>query len=433
MLKYFVDTTEALLAVAVIAGIISGYARLAFGKIGKITMPIGLILGIVCSGIMSYMKNATKKIDASVWSLNIFQYTTILAVVFAVSAVLGIVLKKNKTADIVTSLTGSLSLAVIEVLLLLYSLPDILAYPYNILLVEKSVISTNFILKTIGIILALILLYVTGTALKNGMLRLNIYAGFGIAFAELAVNAYKQIFGILRIMYTKSAGEDYIKLFGFIKFKRERDLFLQIAKVQNNEKYFLYIAMAIGLIVPVIIWIKSFTAKETYSNPAEHRKIRFKWRVNRRWATVVILSLCMCMLNLTALKTMANKVVELSPVEEAVEDGTNVYVPFESVSDGHLHRFGYKAPSGTEIRFIVIKKPNSSSYGIGLDACDICGETGYYEKDGQVVCKLCDVVMNINTIGFKGGCNPIVIPYSIENGNIILPIEGLMEYENEFK
>ena len=67
-----------------------------------------------------------------------------------------------------------------------------------------------------------------------------------------------------------------------------------------------------------------------------------------------------------------------------------------------------------------------------MDACDICGETGYYEKNGQVVCNLCDVVMNINTIGFKGGCNPIVIDYSIENGHIVVPIDGLLEYEDEF-
>ena len=125
--------------------------------------------------------------------------------------------------------------------------------------------------------------------------------------------------------------------------------------------------------------------------------------------------------------------MELSPIEDAlVQDGA-VYVPFDQVSDGHLHRFGYTSDSGTVIRFIVIKKPNSSAYGIGLDACDICGETGYYEKDGQVVCNLCDVVMNINTIGFKGGCNPIIIDYEIENGYIIVPVDGLLEHESEFK
>jgi len=41
--------------------------------------------------------------------------------------------------------------------------------------------------------------------------------------------------------------------------------------------------------------------------------------------------------------------------------------------------------------------------------------------------------MNINTIGFKGGCNPIVIDYSIKDGNIVVPIEGLMKNESIFK
>ena len=86
-----------------------------------------------------------------------------------------------------------------------------------------------------------------------------------------------------------------------------------------------------------------------------------------------------------------------------------------------------------EIRFIVIKKPNSSSYGVGLDACDICGEAGYFEREGQIVCKRCDVVMNINTIGFKGGCNPIVIDYEVKDGQIIVPIEGLVLHERKFK
>ncbi|MBR3044018.1 MAG: DUF2318 domain-containing protein [Oscillospiraceae bacterium] len=138
-------------------------------------------------------------------------------------------------------------------------------------------------------------------------------------------------------------------------------------------------------------------------------------------------------LNITWLKAITSRAVDLAPVEECKIVGHDMVVPFERVQDGHLHRFAYTTEDHVEIRFIIIKKPNSSSYGIGLDACDICGETGYYEKDGQVVYKLCDVVMNINTIGFKGGCNPIVITYSIENGSIIVPIDGLLDYKKEFQ
>ena len=136
---------------------------------------------------------------------------------------------------------------------------------------------------------------------------------------------------------------------------------------------------------------------------------------------------------MTAVNAYANKEVELSPIEEAKTDGDNFTIPFDQVNDGHLHRFGYTTDNDVVIRFIIIQKPNSASYGIGLDACEICGETGYYEKNGQVVCNLCDVIMNINTIGFKGGCNPIPIDYRIENGNIVVPVERLLEHESEFK
>jgi uncharacterized membrane protein len=37
--------------------------------------------------------------------------------------------------------------------------------------------------------------------------------------------------------------------------------------------------------------------------------------------------------------------------------------------------------------------------------------------------------MNINTIGFKGGCNPLVIDYKISDGSINIDRETLLEYE----
>ena len=105
-----------------------------------------------------------------------------------------------------------------------------------------------------------------------------------------------------------------------------------------------------------------------------------------------------------------------------VED--QVSVNLADISDGHLHRFEYTTSGGVKVRFIVIQK-SGSSFGVGLDACDICGPTGYYEKDGKVICKLCEVAMNIATIGFKGGCNPIPIDYKVSNGTLTVPISAL--------
>ena len=177
----------------------------------------------------------------------------------------------------------------------------------------------------------------------------------------------------------------------------------------------------------------SLHVNEPYENPAQHRKIRANWRSARRWATTAIVCFVLSASNLTWVNAIANRPIELSPVEESVVQGDNVYVALTQVEDGHLHRFAYTTPDGYTVRFIVIKKPNGSSFGVGLDACDICGETGYFERDGQIVCKLCDVVMNVNTIGFKGGCNPIVIDYSVESGYIVVPTYTLIEHQEEFK
>ena len=76
------------------------------------------------------------------------------------------------------------------------------------------------------------------------------------------------------------------------------------------------------------------------------------------------------------------------------------------------------------MRFIIIRK-NGGAYGIGLDACENCGDAGYYEKDGKIICKKCEVAINLATIGFKGGCNPIPFPYKTGHGKITIQTTDL--------
>lgn len=204
--------------------------------------------------------------------------------------------------------------------------------------------------------------------------------------------------------------------------------FIKIAV--NYNDYFLYGIMAATILLPALLWIKSLHPKETFANPAQHRKIRAASRRQRRWCAVVLAGYVLAVLSMTALKTYAEREVVLSPAEPMNIVGSEIVIPLENVNDGHLHRFVYTASNGTEVRFIIIKK-NANSYGVGLDACDICGPTGYYERgDHEVVCKLCDVVMNISTIGFKGGCNPVPLAYTISGGNMVIQTQNL---ENEKK
>ena len=148
-----------------------------------------------------------------------------------------------------------------------------------------------------------------------------------------------------------------------------------------------------------------------------------------------LVCICLCTVIMTVVKTNDTKQVELSAPEAYTvdEQAGVILVPMEAVSDGHLHRFEYKTEKNINVRWIVVKKPGSASYGVGLDACEVCGNAGYFERSGQVICKRCDVVMNINTIGFKGGCNPIPLSYEVKDGSLVFKLSDIIAGEKEFR
>jgi uncharacterized membrane protein len=206
-------------------------------------------------------------------------------------------------------------------------------------------------------------------------------------------------------------------------------LFSVIKLTTNYSDWFLYGIMAVTIVIPILVWSRSWRQKEEYSNPAQLRRIKAESRGRRRWCVVMLALYVVSVLSLTVLKSLDEREVVLSPAEPMDIVGSEIMIPLANVSDGHLHRFAYTAENGTEVRFIVIMK-NSIAFGVGLDACDICGQTGYYERDDKVICKLCDVVMNKSTIGFTGGCNPVPLAYTLRDGGMVIQTGDL---ENEKK
>lgn len=163
---------------------------------------------------------------------------------------------------------------------------------------------------------------------------------------------------------------------------------------------------------------------ESQPNQAQERRLRaFRRRAKAAgvWSLVAVIGITVA---LTYGVAQTQKVVVLSPPESySLKDGVAT-IPFSQVEDGHLHRFEYQTQDGTTMRFIIIKK-NGGAYGIGLDACENCGDAGYYEKDGKIICKKCDVAINLATIGFKGGCNPVPLPYKTGQGSITIQAADL--------
>ena len=430
MLKYLIQITQDLFVPAILLALM--YAYIPFvGKKGRFALNIGTGFTLVFAIVMAYLKQTTNKINIEAWNVRYISIALIALVLFLVFSS-SLMRKLTKKAG---EGLAYISAAVLVLAVFMEVLPTVMLYPWGFIQADESVFSTDFIFKSIGFIFGLAIMTVAGLAVYRGACASGERVCTAVLKAALVANAARQLGRILSLLklrvrsgFIKGPAAVTITNITGTKFARAYTQF-----VSNKSFVFIYIVMLIVLVIPLVIWARSFKVNEPYDNPAQQRKIRAKWRDRRRWASTAMVCCLLSVLNLTAVKAYNEKEAEITPAEECEIRDNCMYVSLEQVGDGHLHRFAHISDNGVEIRFIVIKKPNSSAFGVGLDACDICGKTGYYEKNDQVVCNRCDVVMNVNTIGFKGGCNPIPIDYKVENGYIIVPIDVLLEHEKEFK
>lgn len=416
MLKYLITGTESLAAAGVLIGLLTACTVRKYGNRARMLMTAAAVLGFAAAVVMAYMKNKTKFIDTGAWNLRIFALWLAAMLLFLITDLR--LLRKKIPAF--TDTAAPLFAAVMAFLIIFYALPDILAYPYTFVLGGESVLSTGFLYRLIGLVLGVLLAVLAGLAAWAVSMKAPEGLLGAVLKTALVVNGAQYVSKIIQTLLTR-------------RIISGRTLFKIVKFTSNHGSVFTFIILLLAALLPLFMFVKTAKITEPYENPAQLRKLKANRRSIRRWSATVLLSFFIAVMNMTAVKAYANRPVELSPTEECEVRGDNVYVSFEQVEDGHLHRFAYTTEKGKAVRFIIIKKPNSSAYGVGLDACDICGETGYFERNGQIVCKLCDVVMNINTIGFKGGCNPKVIDYSIENGHIVIPTYTLIEHEGDFK
>jgi uncharacterized membrane protein len=416
MLRYLIQVVQTSLVTSILAALLFA----VFFKRGdhnrKKWLAAGTIAGAIASLILAVLRRTTALINRgffNTWTLSI----AILAGIVFILLLWGVLEKKfPRLHRRAMDCAG----AILTAALLFYVLPTLFLYPTEFLLAGESLFSTDFLFKAIGffaglgiVLITALALFNAGTVLPDKLLRIFLSAG-------LVINMVNQLSSIIQFLFARRV------------LPMVRWLFRIIVVAINNNVFFLYAIMAIALFLPVFLFAGSFHPSQNYSNPAEHRKIRAAMRRNRRWSLAVVLGFAVSITTLTAVKSYAEQGVTLSPAEPMSIVGEDIIIPIEQVSDGHLHRFAFNASDNTEVRFIVIRKIEIA-YGVGLDACDICGATGYYERKGQVICRLCDVVMNISTIGFKGGCNPVPLAYAMRGGSMVVRTGDLENEKGRFK
>ncbi|MBQ9274897.1 MAG: DUF2318 domain-containing protein [Succinivibrio sp.] len=416
MLKYLIEVVQELTLPLLLVAVLCALHRLRGGTF--IAVRWALVLAFAAALAVGYLKLNTRVVNQEY--LNFATTSLWLMAVLVYLAVLWTEGMLSSRLPYLMSALPAILLPWLVFTLTFYPLPNFLLHPTDFVLADQSIYSNDFLFKSIGYLASLTLVLTLAYALYLVLVRLP----------------YRTVRVLVTVLLLIELSLIVSELYSFLLVRRfvpmNRTLFALIKFSFNNADFFLIAALAVGAAGALRLMILNGAPLGEFANPAlRRRQLAIQKRANRL-AVLYLTCAVLAVFVLTMVQSYANRGFTLSAAEPFELKGDLIEIPLERINDGHLHRFSYAASDGTEVRFIVIRK-NAVAFGVGLDACEICGNTGYYERDGQVICMLCDVVMNINTIGYKGGCNPIPLGYSIEEGNMVIKTVDLEREKKRFK
>ena len=119
-----------------------------------------------------------------------------------------------------------------------------------------------------------------------------------------------------------------------------------------------------------------------------------------------------------------SKMPARAPAIAVTATGGVIALDLATLRDGHLHFFETTVPEGP-VRFFAIDV--KGDLRTCFDACVICGDKGYFEDGGAVVCRNCTSPIVLASLGRAGGCNPIPLPHRLENGRVVLSEQDLRD------
>lgn len=424
MLKFYIDVINYLAIFAFLLGIIT--ALLIKYKNTYLNILVGLIslVGIGCSVTMAIFKQLypQKMVKISLqynrWALAIGMIFMLIALFFQIFKTL--TEKEENKLCFLSFMSVSFSMGAVWFLGFTI-IPQVYAMTKEFVAFGEDSFGTQSLLRLGGYLLGLSTIFLIALSTQKVYFRLkpNLAKIFSLLIYLVASLDFflRGISALARLRYLKSSNS----------------LVFNIMILEDKSTAYIVILFTIvACIFSILLYKDSRKVEGSFKNNALLRLEKAKLKNNKSWLTSLTFFSILSVFTITIIHGHITKPVELTPPQPYQEEGNMIVIPLTDVEDGHLHRFSYIATGGNNVRFIIVKKPKGGSYGVGLDACDICGLAGYYERNDEVVCKRCDVVMNKSTIGFKGGCNPVPFEYEIKDKKIYIDKATLEKEKDRF-
>jgi len=197
-----------------------------------------------------------------------------------------------------------------------------------------------------------------------------------------------------------------------------------IGPIVRNEYFFFVVILGVAALAVLREWFSaSKPIEQPELNPAERRKREWEFRKQRRWSFAAAFLCLGVILMFTAEFVYARTSAAPPKATELVSDNGRVEVPLSDLVDSNLHYYTADV-KGTLLRFIVIRKGNGD-YVAALDACQICGWSGYRQQGQNVICRNCGAAIYVPSIGEAGGCNPVAVKSHVDTGKLVVDLSAL--------
>jgi high-affinity iron transporter len=275
----------------------------------------------------------------------------------------------------------------------------------TVLILSAVSLNSTELMSFLGTLLGVLAAIAFGVMFVKGSVRINLQKFFRVTTAILFLVAAQLVI----------AGLHELSESGVIpSSKREMAL---IGPIVRNDLFFFVTIVALAALM-VLFDAKRREPVPESASAAARRKAVWTARKERTWMASVYGFSFVFIALITAEFIYAKSVSALSPATEVTFVGGQVVIPLKQVSDGDLHRYQAEE-NGTPIRFWLYQKPDGKVATV-FDACEICGAVGFYKSGNGVVCKNCAAPINPQSVGVKGGCNPVPLKATQTADSVII-------------
>ncbi|WP_418969411.1 Fe-S-containing protein [Alloscardovia omnicolens] len=374
---------------------------------------VGLVMAVIFAGLRA---------TGVLTQRTVVNYPTLISCVIldaaAIATCIYVALRPNLSRRSAQSVNAifALSLAVTY----FRAFPDVILNVTNFVETGESIFTSDMLLRAVGFALGIAASVVIAAIFSSMKSSVSVRIFSITAVGLIVCIAAQHCIDLLQILFSTRTIRLNKTLFTALAWGLNHSLSIVIAQT---------VVFALPIMASLIAGWRRAQTGETIAIVRQHRKFK-----RHAYAAVAFSVLAVCAVSaiLTYGVAATHQEIKLAEPEKYAIDNGIARIDVSQVNDGHLHRFKYQAHDGTIMYFLAIKK-GAGSVVVVLDACDSCGDAGYYEKDGKIICKECDVAMNIATIGFKGGCNPVPLNFDNDGTTVTVKTTDLDAMSSYFK